>query len=115
MADDKRRSSAPPKSSRPAKKSHLSSADRRLYCSYADDAFTKLETEPEVISEVGGIDGDITKVGDKFLLLLITRCCVGIGEAAYGEESAQNCSFGISTSSRTLVSNAVIIARERRP
>jgi hypothetical protein len=39
-----------------------------LYWSYTDDAFTKLETKPEKIADIGGIDGDIVKVGDKFHL-----------------------------------------------
>ena len=39
-----------------------------LYWSYTDDAFTKLETKPEMIPGIGGIDGDIIKVGDKFHL-----------------------------------------------
>lgn len=39
-----------------------------LYWSYTDDAFTKLETKPEKIPDIGGIDGDIIKVGDKFHL-----------------------------------------------
>ena len=42
-----------------------------LYWSYADDAFTKLETKPEKITDVDGIDGDITKVGDKFHLFYV--------------------------------------------
>jgi hypothetical protein len=39
-----------------------------LYWSYTDDAFTRLETTPEMIPDIGGIDGDIIKVGDKFHL-----------------------------------------------
>ncbi|MFB3776300.1 MAG: glycoside hydrolase family 43 protein [Bryobacteraceae bacterium] len=39
-----------------------------LYYSYADDAFTRLETKPELLSDVEGIDGDIIKVGDRFHL-----------------------------------------------
>ena len=39
-----------------------------LYSSYADDAFTKLETTPEMIPDIGGIDGDIIKVEDQFHL-----------------------------------------------
>lgn len=39
-----------------------------LYYSYANDEFTKLETKPERLAEVEGIDGDIAKVGDKFHL-----------------------------------------------
>lgn len=40
----------------------------KLYYSYADDAFTRLATKPEVISGVSGIDGDIVKVGEKYHL-----------------------------------------------
>jgi hypothetical protein len=43
-----------------------------LYWSYTDDAFTKLETKPEKIPDIGGIDGDITKVGDKFHLFYVS-------------------------------------------
>jgi hypothetical protein len=39
-----------------------------LHYSYANDAFTKLETKPELLSNVDGIDGDIIKVGDGFHL-----------------------------------------------
>jgi hypothetical protein len=42
--------------------------DCNLYCSYADDAFTKLETKPGVIPDIGGIDGDIIQAGGKFYL-----------------------------------------------
>ena len=45
-----------------------SNKNANLYCSYTDDAFTRLETKPETISDIGGIDGDITKVGDKYHL-----------------------------------------------
>lgn len=43
----------------------------KLYYSYTDDAFTKLETYPELLfeyprPEVQILDADITKVGDKF-------------------------------------------------
>jgi hypothetical protein len=37
-----------------------------IYWSYTDDAFTRLETKPERIAGIGGIDADIIKVGDKF-------------------------------------------------
>lgn len=40
----------------------------KLYYSYADDAFTRLATKPEVISGVSGIDGDIVKFGDRYHL-----------------------------------------------
>ncbi len=42
-----------------------------LYWSYTDDAFTRLETRPKMIPNIGGIDGDITKVGDKFHLFYV--------------------------------------------
>ncbi len=37
-----------------------------IYTSYADADFTKLETKPVRIENIGGIDADITKVGDKY-------------------------------------------------
>jgi hypothetical protein len=46
--------------------------DCNLYCSYTDDAFTKLETKPERIPDIGGLDGDITKVGDKYHLYYVS-------------------------------------------
>jgi len=39
-----------------------------LYCSYTDDDFTRLETIPEMIPDIGGLDGDITKVDNQFHL-----------------------------------------------
>ena len=42
-----------------------------MYYSYANEAFTKLETKPERIAEQTGIDGDITQVGDKFHLYYV--------------------------------------------
>lgn len=42
-----------------------------IYWSYTDDAFTRLETKPEMITDIGGIDGDITKVSDKFHLFYV--------------------------------------------
>ena len=41
------------------------------YWSYTDDAFTRLETTPKKIPDIGGIDGDITRVGDKFHLFYV--------------------------------------------
>ena len=46
--------------------------DGHLYYAYTDDAFTKLETKPELLSEAGAIDGDITRVGDRFHLFAVT-------------------------------------------
>lgn len=45
--------------------------EANLYWSYTDDAFTKLQTKPEKIANIGGIDGDITRVGDKFHLFYV--------------------------------------------
>jgi hypothetical protein len=44
-----------------------------LYSSYTDEAFTQLETRPEKITDIDGIDGDITKVGDKFHLYYVSN------------------------------------------
>jgi len=46
-------------------------ADCHLYYAYTDDAFTKLETKPEMIREIGGIDGDLTQVGNRFHLFYV--------------------------------------------
>jgi hypothetical protein len=37
-----------------------------IYYAYADGAFTKLETTPKLIANIGGIDGDLTLVGDRW-------------------------------------------------
>ena len=37
-----------------------------IYWSYADDAFTRLETVPKMIPNINGIDSDITRVGSKY-------------------------------------------------
>jgi hypothetical protein len=37
-----------------------------IYWAYADEAFTKLVTTPKMIPGIGGIDGDLTKVGDQW-------------------------------------------------
>lgn len=42
-----------------------------IYESYADDAFTRLETTPRVIPDIGGIDGDLTRVGDRWHLFFV--------------------------------------------
>jgi hypothetical protein len=44
-----------------------------LYYSYPDDNFTKLETMPKRITEIGGLDGDITKVGDRYQLFYVSN------------------------------------------
>jgi hypothetical protein len=49
----------------------------RLYYSYADSAFTKLETAPQLLFEyprnISYLDGDITKVGDKYHLFYVAQ------------------------------------------
>jgi hypothetical protein len=40
--------------------------DANMYYSYVNEDFTKLETSPKRINEIGGIDGDITKVGNNY-------------------------------------------------
>lgn len=44
-----------------------------LYYSYPDDSFTKLVTKPERITDIGGLDGDITKVGDQYQLFYVSN------------------------------------------
>lgn len=44
-----------------------------LYYSYTDDDFTKLENKPERITDIEGLDGDITKVGDKYQLFYVSN------------------------------------------
>lgn len=46
--------------------------DCNLYYSYADDDFTKLETTPIRITEITGLDGDITKVGKQYQLFYVS-------------------------------------------
>lgn len=48
----------------------------KLYYSYADADFTRLETEPKVLLEAGGIDGDIVRAGGKFHLHFVTEAKV---------------------------------------
>jgi hypothetical protein len=43
-----------------------------MYYSYANDDFTKLETTPTRITEIGGLDGDITKVGKQYQLFYVS-------------------------------------------
>lgn len=46
--------------------------DCYLYSSYTDDNFTKLETIPERITDIVGLDGDITKVGEKYQMFYVS-------------------------------------------
>jgi hypothetical protein len=43
-----------------------------LYYSYANNDFTKLETKPERITEIDGLDGDITKVKDQYQMFYVS-------------------------------------------
>ena len=45
--------------------------DAHIYYAYTNDDFTKLETKPERITNIGGIDADITKVGDKYQMFYV--------------------------------------------
>jgi hypothetical protein len=47
-----------------------------LYYSYADDNFTKLETTPKKITEIDGLDGDITKTGNQYQLFYVSNARV---------------------------------------
>lgn len=47
-----------------------------MYYSYTDDAYTKLETMPTKIFDGGGIDGDITKVGDTFHFYYVANATI---------------------------------------
>ena len=42
-----------------------------IYYAYANDAFTQLETTPKMIAGIGGIDGDLTHVGDQWHLFYV--------------------------------------------
>jgi len=47
-----------------------------LYYSYTDEDFTKLVTKPERITDIRGLDGDITKVGDKYQMFYVSNAKV---------------------------------------
>lgn len=42
-----------------------------IYYSYTNDDFTKLETLPKKITAIGGIDADITKVGNQYQMFYV--------------------------------------------
>lgn len=42
-----------------------------IYYSYANEDFTSLETVPKMISGIGGIDADITKVGNSYQMFYV--------------------------------------------
>jgi hypothetical protein len=47
-------------------------AECHLYYAYANANFTKLDTKPERITEIGGLDGDITHVGNQYQLFYVS-------------------------------------------
>lgn len=47
-----------------------------LYWAYTDDAFTRMETVPRMIPDIGGIDGDITRARGKFQLHYVSNARV---------------------------------------
>jgi hypothetical protein len=50
----------------------VGNGDCYIYYSYTDDEFTRLETKPEILYSGDGIDGDITRVGDKYHLFIVS-------------------------------------------
>jgi hypothetical protein len=47
-------------------------ARANIYWAYANDDFTKLETTPKMIPDIGGIDGDLTLVDDRWHLFYVS-------------------------------------------
>ncbi len=47
-----------------------------MYYAYANEAFTQLETTPKRITEIGGLDGDLTRVGDQYQLFYVSNARV---------------------------------------
>ncbi len=47
-----------------------------IYYAYTNDDFTKLETLPKKITNIGGIDADITKVGDKYEMFYVSKASI---------------------------------------
>lgn len=45
--------------------------DCNMYYAYTDDDFTKFLNTPTMITTLGGLDGDITKVGDKYHMFYV--------------------------------------------
>jgi hypothetical protein len=50
--------------------------DANIFWSYANDDFTKLETVPQKITTIGGIDADITRVGNKYQMFFVSQAKV---------------------------------------
>jgi hypothetical protein len=47
--------------------------DANIYYSYANDDFTRLETIPQQVTNIGGIDADITKVNNKYQMFYVSK------------------------------------------
>jgi hypothetical protein len=50
-----------------------------MYYAYTDEAFTRLETAPVLLSDAAGIDGDIVLAGGKFHLHYVTKATIKHG------------------------------------
>ncbi len=50
--------------------------DANIFWSYANDDFTKLETVPQKITTIGGIDADITRVGNQYQMFFVSQARV---------------------------------------
>lgn len=57
----------------------LGNTKTNMYYAYTDDAFTKLMTKPELLSDAAGIDGDIVAVSGKFHLHYVTKATIKHG------------------------------------
>ncbi|HWC99903.1 MAG TPA: glycoside hydrolase family 43 protein, partial [Candidatus Sulfopaludibacter sp.] len=57
-----------------------------MYYAYTDDGFTRLESMPVRLSDSGGIDGDLSQVGDKFHLFFVQDAKIkhGVGGSIHG-------------------------------
>jgi hypothetical protein len=51
----------------------VDNGDCHMYYSYTNDDFTRLETTPKPIENIEGIDGDITRVDDKFHMYYVSQ------------------------------------------
>lgn len=54
----------------------VGNGDCHMYYSYTDVDFTRLETTPKPIENLEGIDGDITRVGDKFHMYYVSQASI---------------------------------------
>ena len=44
-----------------------------IYYAYTNDDFTKLETTPRMVTDIGGIDADITRVGNQYQMFYVSK------------------------------------------